>query len=97
MQDRDLVRLHAVIDGRVQGVGFRYFVLETALPLDLTGWVRNTMDGQVEVVAEGQRSSLEQLLEALRRGPRAAYVLSLNQEWQTASGEFTRFDVRGTI
>ncbi len=97
MPDRDFVRLHAVVDGRVQGVGFRYFVLETALPLDLTGWVRNTMDGQVEVVAEGQRASLEQLLESLRRGPRASFVLSVNQEWQPASGEFIRFDVRGTV
>jgi acylphosphatase len=96
MPDRDLVRLHAVVDGRVQGVGFRYFVLETALPLDLTGWVRNTMDGQVEVIAEGQRSALEHLLEALRRGPRSSFVLKVIQEWQPASGEFTRFDVRGT-
>jgi acylphosphatase len=97
MPDRDLVRLHAVVDGRVQGVGFRYFVLETALPLDLTGWVRNTMDGQVEVVAEGQRVSLEQLLDSLRRGPRSAFVLKVTQEWQPSTGEFTRFDVRGTV
>jgi acylphosphatase len=97
MPDRDLVRLHVLVDGRVQGVGFRYFVLETALPLDLSGWVRNTMDGQVEVVAEGQRASLEQLLEKLRRGPRSAFVIDVTHEWQPATGEFTRFDVRGTV
>jgi acylphosphatase len=96
MPDTEQVRLHAVIDGRVQGVGFRYFVLETALPLNLTGWVRNTADGQVEVVAEGERRSLERLLDALRRGPRAAFVIGVDQEWQPASGEFFRFDVRGT-
>ncbi len=96
MPDSNQVRLHAVVDGRVQGVGFRYFVLEAALPLNLTGWVRNTADGQVEVVAEGDRKALERLLELLRRGPRAAYVTGVNQEWQPASGEFNRFDVRGT-
>ncbi len=96
MPDHDRVRLHVVIDGRVQGVGFRYYVLEIALGLDLTGWVRNTFDGQVEVIAEGERKPLEKLLESLRRGPHAAFVTDVSQEWLPASGEFIRFDVRGT-
>lgn len=86
-------RLHVVVDGRVQGVGFRFFVIERALPLKITGWVRNTSEGQVEVLAEGEKQNLQQLLDALRTGPRAAYVTNVNFDWQPASGEFTRFEV----
>lgn len=89
-------RLHATVDGRVQGVGFRMFVIETAQALGLHGWVRNTYDGKVEVMAEGERSVLEQLLARLRSGPRSALVSSVSLEWQAASGEFTRFEVRRT-
>ena len=89
-------RLHALIEGRVQGVGFRYFVEENAVALDLKGWVRNRWDGSVEVVAEGDRQSLEKLLSALRRGPRAAYVSDVRSEWSQATGEFRNFYVRVT-
>jgi len=89
-------RLHAHVEGRVQGVGFRYFVEETAITLDLKGWVRNRWDGSVEVVAEGERQSLEKLLHALRRGPRSAQVSDVRTEWSPASGEFDHFRVRMT-
>jgi acylphosphatase len=97
MPDREQVRLHAVIEGRVQGVGFRYFVLEAALPLKVTGWVRNTADGQVEFIAEGEQKSLVRLLDTVRHGPRAAFVSAINQEWLPATQEFDRFDIRGTV
>lgn len=89
-------RLHAVIDGSVQGVGFRMFVLEHARALNLTGWVRNTYDGRVEVTAEGEHASLEHLLEKLRLGPRSAFVTEVDKEWQPATSEFTTFEVRRT-
>ena len=54
--------LHSRIEGYVQGVGFRYFVLEKAQDLGLTGWVRNCTNGDVEVLAEGTREQLEKLL-----------------------------------
>ena len=92
----DSARLHAQIEGRVQGVGFRYFVEENAFALDLKGWVRNRWDGSVEVVAEGDRQSLEKLLNALRRGPRAASVREVHSEWSQATGEFGNFHVRLT-
>lgn len=92
----DASRLHAWVEGRVQGVGFRYFVVENATALELTGWVRNTLSGQVEVLAEGPRGALEQLLELLRRGPRSAFVTDVRQEWGPASGEFSYFTVRGS-
>lgn len=96
MIDTENARLHILIDGRVQGVGFRYFVVEKALPLQVIGWVRNTTEGLVEIMAEGSRQNLERFLEAVRTGPRAAYVTSVEQEWQKPTGEFRRFDVRMT-
>lgn len=89
-------RLHAIIKGTVQGVGFRAFVMEQATSLGLTGWVRNTYDGSVEVTAEGPRTSLEKLLDRLRMGPRMAYVSEVKQDWQPANGEFRYFNIRSS-
>ncbi len=66
--------LHFLIQGRVQGVGFRWFVQREAGELDLRGWVRNTEDGDVEVVAAGDAGNLDELRASLRRGPRGARV-----------------------
>jgi acylphosphatase len=96
MSESSISRLHAVIEGRVQGVGFRYFVLDAANELGLTGWVRNRYDQTVEVTAEGQREKLDQLLIALRKGPRGSLVTEAKHEWQEALGEFSRFSVRST-
>ncbi len=89
-------RLHARIEGVVQGVGFRMFVHRQATQLNLTGWVRNTWDGNVEVVAEGNREQLEQLLTSLKLGPRSAQVTNVNFIWLPANGEFSDFRVRPT-
>ncbi|MGA2570696.1 MAG: acylphosphatase [Terracidiphilus sp.] len=66
--------LHFLIQGRVQGVGFRWFVQREAAELDLRGWVRNTEEGEVEVVASGVPADLDELRASLRRGPRGARV-----------------------
>jgi acylphosphatase len=66
--------LHFLIRGRVQGVGFRWFVHREASELDLRGWVRNTEDGDVEVVASGTPDDLADLRASLRRGPRGSRV-----------------------
>ncbi len=86
-------QLHAIVDGRVQGVGFRYFVKNAAEELGLTGWVRNKMDGRVEVLAEGPRADLEMLLDALRHGPRSSYVSEVKIDWNPASLIYQRFSV----
>jgi acylphosphatase len=89
-------RLHIMIEGRVQGVGFRYFVLENANALGLTGWVRNRYDQSVEVVAEGEREKLEKLLAAIRKGPRGSLVTDIKPQWQADQGEFNRFSIKST-
>src|ERR1035438_9127618 len=66
--------LHFLIQGRVQGVGFRWYVQRVAGQLDLRGWVRNTEEGEVEVVASGSPDELAELRASLRRGPRGARV-----------------------
>ena len=89
-------RLHAVVRGRVQMVGFRYFVLEEARALGLSGWVRNGDDGAtVEVVAEGSQEELRLLEEALRAGPRGARVEAVDATWSDALDGYEKFKVRG--
>ncbi len=87
-------RFHCLIDGRVQGVGFRYFVIRQAEALGLTGWVANRMDGRVEVTAEGEYDQLQELLTKLNQGPGGAFVSDISVEWQAASGEFDHFGLR---
>lgn len=91
------LRLQARVEGRVQGVGFRYFVYQAAQELGLTGWVRNTYDGAVEVTAEGSRKNLETMIFFLRKGPRSSFVSDLQTEWKKANGEFERFDISATF
>ncbi|RMF43623.1 MAG: acylphosphatase [Anaerolineae bacterium] len=93
----DTFRLHAFVEGRVQGVGFRYFVQQRAAALEVVGWVRNRWNGKVEVTAEGTRPALEALLQALHRGPRSAWVRTVEAEWLPATGEFHGFHVRPTV
>ena len=73
-----MTRLHVVVRGRVQGVGFRWFVREQATALDLAGWVKNRPDGAVEVAAEGNPAAVARLREHLRRGPSHAGVESVD-------------------
>ena len=88
------VRLHAIVHGRVQGVSFRYYTVNRARELGLGGYVRNRPDGSVEVVAEGTRSDLDQMLAFLRSGPRPAFVAEIETNWTAATGGFDRFEVR---
>lgn len=96
MGAENTVRLHARVEGRVQGVGFRYFVLDNAQPLGITGWVRNRWDGSVEVLAEGTKEVLENLLATIQRGPRRHTTTDVQVEWLDAKGEFRSFRIRRT-
>jgi acylphosphatase len=89
--------LHFLIQGRVQGVGFRWFVHREASELDLCGWVRNTEDGEVEVVASGSEADLAELRASLRRGPRGSRVDRLIEHYldeQEAEG-LSSFRIEG--
>jgi len=94
MAEDERGRLHAIVEGRVQGVGFRAFVIDVADILGVTGWVRNRWDETVEVVAEGEPAVLQKLLEALQRGPRMSFVSAVKTDWLPATGEFGDFRVR---
>ena len=89
-----IVRLHATVTGHVQGVNFRWFTQRRAAELGLGGWVRNRSDGSVEIIAEGTRSALEHLLDAVRVGPPEAMVENVSAQWDDASHEFHRFEIR---
>jgi len=87
-------RLHAIVSGRVQGVNFRYYTSHEAQRLHVTGWVRNNADNTVEVMAEGPREGLEELLAFLRVGSPAAEVKEVREQWHDATGEFNDFRTR---
>lgn len=90
----DNQRLHAIVHGRVQGVNFRATTQRRASGLNLRGWVRNRLDGTVEVTAEGARGQLEELRRFLHDGPSAAHVESVETQWQAATGEFDDFRIQ---
>jgi acylphosphatase len=91
---RDMARIDATVRGRVQGVGFRWFVLDVARELDLRGWVANEADGSVLCVAEGPREDLEALLAELSRGPAGARVDRVVPRWGRPAGGLGRFEIR---
>lgn len=90
----DLARVHIWVIGRVQGVGFRAFVLQSGPIFGITGWVHNVGYDQVETVAEGPRAVLERFADVIKTGPRASRVDEARVEWETPTGEFEGFRVR---
>jgi acylphosphatase len=90
-------RCHAFVSGTVQGVGFRYFVVDAAGNAGAVGWVRNRRDGRVELVAEGSHEGLERLLASIRRGPRGGRVEEVEVAWEEPQGEFDGFRLQATV
>jgi acylphosphatase len=89
--------IHFLIQGRVQGVGFRWYVQHEASLLDLRGWVRNTEEGDVEVVASGSAAELAKLRASLRRGPRGARVDHLVEQYldESEAENLSSFQIDG--
>ena len=87
------VRAKIIVSGIVQGVGYRSFALRHGNSLDLNGYVRNVLDGSVEIEAEGERDEIERFVSLLREGPRAAEVSDVHVEWKEHTGELGRFRV----
>ena len=89
----DKVRARLRIEGRVQGVFFRASTRDCAQRLGVNGWVRNCPDGAVEVVAEGERAKIDDLIAWCRQGPRGAQVSDVGVQWEEFKGEFSDFRI----
>ena len=87
-------RIHCFVSGVVQGVFFRAHTKEWARSLGLKGWVRNTSDGRVELIAEGEEKALKELLKKLKQGPPAGQVEKIDCKWLEAKNRFDSFYVR---
>lgn len=85
---------HIFISGSVQGVGYRYFVKQTARKLSLTGWVRNTEDRGVEAVAQGEEKVIKELIELCKKGPFMAGVEHIGFEWEEGEETYSDFSIR---
>jgi len=86
-------RLHVVVEGDVQGVGFRYSTLAQAQARALAGWVRNLPDGRVEAEFEGAQADLVSVLEWGRQGPRSATVTHVDAAWETGAPRHRGFRI----
>lgn len=93
MAEASRIARRFVVSGRVQGVGFRYFVRERAQALGLGGWVRNLPDGRVEAFVEGPRAAVESMEELLAEGPSMARVERVDGS-EAAAGLATGFEIR---
>lgn len=85
--------VHLHIQGLVQGVGFRYFVNKSARQHYLGGWVKNLLDGRVEVMAEGEELELQEFVSAMRKGSRFSTVQNVEVEWLPATNKFNHFQI----
>jgi acylphosphatase len=86
--------VHIIVEGLVQGVGFRWFIARNAHQLGISGYARNLYDGNVEIEAEGERSLLEALISQAKVGPRSAHVRNLRIEWKAPTHTFKHFEIK---
>jgi len=89
-----MIARRLVVHGRVQGVGFRYTMVEAAERLGISGWVRNAHDGSVEALVQGDENAVERIVEWSRRGPPGAHVASVDIQPADVRDEFTGFTIR---
>lgn len=89
----NVAAFHAIVHGRVQGVGFRWFTVYAAERNGVSGWVRNCRDRTVEVEASGPREALEAFLEDLHQGPASAHVTEVSVDWLPTVPEHGDFHV----
>lgn len=90
----DETRARILVEGLVQGVGFRFFSSATARSLQLKGFARNLSDGRVEIEVEGDHRAIQQFISAVRVGPRSSRVTTLHTEWQEPSHREATFEIR---
>lgn len=85
--------LHIVVSGRVQGVGYRFFVRKNALLMGISGYVRNETNGDVTIVASGKPELLNELLRCCYQGPSGARVTNIEYT-QVPDGDFSTFEIK---
>ncbi len=88
-----LARVHVTISGIVQGVCFRSFTKSRAKMLGITGWVKNTPDGCLEAVFEGEESKILEMIKYCEEGPSAAFVRNVKTKWGKYKGEYKDFEI----
>jgi len=91
--DGSIKRVRVLFSGRVQGVGFRYMAYRIATPLDLTGYVRNRPEGDVELVAEGSERELNGFLEGIHASRLNSHIVREQLCWVAATGEYGKFRI----
>ncbi len=88
------MRAILVIQGLVQGVGYRFFVVARAKQYNVTGYVQNLPNGNVRVIAEGDKGILMAFIEDLRIGPASAHITAMDIQWSEEESGFTDFEVK---
>lgn len=92
--DKDLTRAEILINGLVQGVGFRYYISRNAVQLGLKGFTKNLFSGEVLTVVEGSKHNVEELYKKIIIGPLNSSVRKYNIIWQEPKNEFENFEIR---
>ncbi|TAL68594.1 MAG: acylphosphatase [Bacteroidetes bacterium] len=88
------IRAELIVEGLVQGVGFRYYVYQHAVTLGLKGYVKNRWDGTVYVIAEGEKSSIELMKNYLQKGPMMSHVEKVIANYSNITNDYTEFEIR---
>ena len=92
-QPEDYLTVNMKITGKVQGVGFRYFVLRQAQELGILGWVNNKPNGDVEAFAQGEKAELEQFIAKVKEGTTFSRVDNVNLEWMNKDEQYFGFEI----
>jgi acylphosphatase len=87
------IEARLTVRGMVQGVGFRWFAMREANKLKLNGWVRNLLNGNVEIEVEGDRNLIEEYIKIIKTGPSYADVQDVKVDWQTFKGKYRDFEI----
>ena len=90
----EIVRAQVFVTGRVQGVGFRAFVYRQAELQSLTGWVRNVVDGRVELEVQGPKNVVDNFLRDVERGPTLSSVTGVEVSWVSLSQKDASFEIK---
>jgi|APSaa5957512576_1039674.scaffolds.fasta_scaffold148226_2 acylphosphatase len=93
MQMSNMKKAHFIVEGRVQGVSFRWFVRDSAIQLGLTGTVKNLSDGSVDVYVEGAESRILDLVQIMRKGNGISRVDGIHEKWEDSTQEWQTFTI----